>query len=332
MLRAQAHAEEEPSPPPSHRLGLKVDVDTYRGTVEGVPRLVEALQRHGASATFLFSVGPDHTGRGLRRMLRSGFARRMRRRAVVEHYGVKTLLYGTLLPAPDIGGRCAGIMREVARQGFEVGVHAWDGMRWQNAVMRSDARWTLEQMQRAQARFEQIFGAQPRVHGAAGWQMNLHSYRLTQRLGFDYCSDTRGFCPFVPVFNAELVACPQIPTTLPTCDELIGLEGTTVENVDEKLAAAASTAAPAGHVFTLRAELEGMKLLSTFERLLERWCAQGKKLLSLGAYLAAARAAELPRHCVTWGSVPGGTGVLALQGAEFLAEDTLASSIEQDRS
>ena len=38
------------------RLALKIDVDTWRGTREGVPRLVEALKRHGARATFLFDA------------------------------------------------------------------------------------------------------------------------------------------------------------------------------------------------------------------------------------------------------------------------------------
>ena len=38
------------------RIALKVDVDTLRGTLEGVPRLVELLKRRGAGATFLFSL------------------------------------------------------------------------------------------------------------------------------------------------------------------------------------------------------------------------------------------------------------------------------------
>ena len=56
------------------RIGLKVDVDTLRGTREGVPRLAALLKKHGADATFYFSVGPDHTGRAMRRVFRKGFA------------------------------------------------------------------------------------------------------------------------------------------------------------------------------------------------------------------------------------------------------------------
>ena len=42
------------------------------------------------------------------------------------------------------------------------------------------------------------------THGAAGWQMNVHAWRRTQRLGFDYCSDSRGTHPFLPVCRAQM--------------------------------------------------------------------------------------------------------------------------------
>ena len=43
------------------KIALKVDVDTLRGTKEGVPNLARTLARFGLKATFLFSLGPDHT-------------------------------------------------------------------------------------------------------------------------------------------------------------------------------------------------------------------------------------------------------------------------------
>ena len=92
-------------------IALKIDVDTYRGTREGAVRLADLLERLDVRASFLFSLGPDHTGRAIRRVLRRGLVGKVRRTSVVKHYGVKTLLYGTLLPGPDIGRRGGNAMR-----------------------------------------------------------------------------------------------------------------------------------------------------------------------------------------------------------------------------
>ncbi|MDD5177300.1 MAG: polysaccharide deacetylase family protein [Sterolibacterium sp.] len=301
------------------KLALKIDVDTYRGTLHGVPRLVETLNGFEAQATFLFSLGPDHTGRAIKRMLRPGFLKKVSRTSVASHYGLQTLLYGTLLPGPDIGRNCADIMRAVRNAGHEVGIHSWDHVKWQDGVENAAAAWVENEMGRAKARFEEIFGSAPKTHGAAGWQMNPHALRLTQRLGFAYASDTRGTHPFMPVCNGEVILCPQLPTTLPTLDELIGVNGVTVDNVHEHLLKLTLEAPPQGHVFTLHAELEGMKLLPVFERLLTGWRAQGYELSTTQALFKPLDAAELPRHEVIRAELPGRSGTLMLQGDEFLA-------------
>lgn len=301
------------------KLALKIDVDTYRGTREGVPRLVEALQRHGAGATFLFALGPDHTGRAIRRALRPGFVKKVSRTSVLEHYGLKTLLYGTLLPGPDIGNKCAAILRSVRDAGFETGIHTWDHVRWQDGAPHADSAWTEREMRNAYQRYEDIFGAPARTHGAAGWQMNAHAWRLTQRLGFDYCSDTRGTHPFVPIHRAEIIACPQLPTTLPTLDELIGVDGLTLANVATRVLELSEPPPVNGHVYTLHAELEGMKMLPVFEQLLEGWKAQGYELVSLRDYFDGLEIKSLPRHAVGTGEIPGRSGTLAVQGPQFLA-------------
>jgi undecaprenyl phosphate-alpha-L-ara4FN deformylase len=299
------------------RLALKIDVDTYRGTREGVPQLVEILHRHGAGATFLFSLGPDHTGRAIRRAFRPGFMKKVSRTSVVAHYGLKTLMYGTLLPGPDIGKRCADILRNVRDSGFEVGIHCWDHIRWQDGVENANGAWTETEMTRAIERFTEVFGEAPHVHGAAGWQMNAHALRLTQRLGFAYTSDCRGTHPFLPVWNAEIVRCPQLPTTLPTMDELLGLDGLVEDNVHERYLAL--TAEPRDHVFTLHAELEGMKLAPVLERLLTAWRTQGYELVAMSELAANLDVDSLPRHEMVRGEVPGRSGTLMLQGEQFLS-------------
>ena len=299
------------------KIALKVDVDTLRGTLEGVPALLDLFQRYGVKATFLFSLGPDHTGRALRRIFRPGFFSKVQRTSVLSHYGLKTLLYGTLIPGPHIGRRGHAIMRQTEQAGHEVGVHCHDHIRWQDFVANRDAEWTRKEMQLAIDSFQDIFGRKPLVHGAAGWQLNKHTLELEQQLDFRYASDCRGQSPFIPQMEGETFSCPQIPTTLPTLDELLGCNGITEANIHEAVFAASRTPAPAGHVYTLHAEMEGMKLLPVMEKLLQMWQEAGDEIGTMEDYVADLDTATLPRHELVWGEVEGRSGVLAVQGSKI---------------
>ncbi|HVC31093.1 MAG TPA: polysaccharide deacetylase family protein [Steroidobacteraceae bacterium] len=293
-------------------VALKIDVDTYRGTREGVPRLVGALERAGARATFLFSLGPDHTGRAIKRVFRRGFLGKVRRTSVRQHYGLKTLLYGVLLPGPHIGRRCGDVMREVAGRGFEVGVHTYDHIKWQDGVARASEPWTRRQLVLARDEFVRVFDRPPEVHGAAGWQMNGSVPGLERELEFRYASDTRGAGPFVPVVEGGEVKVPQLPTTLPTLDELIGRED--LGGLDPVEHLLALTEDGRDQVFTLHAELEGGAYLDGFERLLRAWRARGFDLTDLAAYARTFDIAALPRCAIVSGTVAGRSGTLAVQG------------------
>ncbi|CAN7769045.1 polysaccharide deacetylase family protein [Variovorax sp. LjRoot84] len=299
------------------RIALKVDVDTWRGTREGVPALVKALDKAQARASFLFSLGPDHTGRAVLRVLRPGFLRKVSRTSVLEHYGLKTLLYGTALPGPDIGRREAELLRSVQGDGFEVGVHCWDHVRWQDRLLGQNDAWALREMGNATTRFAEVFGASARLHGAAGWQFNESAARAEVLLGIRLASDTRGTHPFLPVAaDGSVIGPPQYPTTLPTLDELIGTDGITPDNVHRHLLALCEDG-KRDQAYTLHAELEGMKLLPVLQRLMAGWRAQGHSLVGLGELHEALRGTALPRHRIALGSVPGRSGLLALQGGKF---------------
>ena len=300
------------------RIALKVDVDTLRGTLEGVPALLRLFDRFGVQATFLFSVGPDHTGRALRRVFRPGFLSKVRRTSVTGHYGLKTLMYGTLLPGPDIARRGGHIMRAAGEAGHEVGIHCHDHTKWQDFVAHRDEDWTRREMERAWDAFERIFQRPARVHGSAGWQLNSHTLALEGRMGFDYASDTRGTSAFYPMLQGMHSACPQIPTTLPTLDELIGRDGITEENVHEHIYTASKQRLPQGQVYTLHAELEGMKLKPIMERLLVMWRDARAKVGAMEDVYRALDLDALPCHLVEWGELPGRSGHLALQGAPLM--------------
>ena len=310
-------------------LTLKIDVDTYRGSREGTPNLARLLRAHGANATFLFSLGPDHTGWALRRALRPGFFQKVSRTSVVEHYGIKTLMYGVLLPAPDIGKACAEELRAVERDGFECGIHTWDHVVWQDNVRKRDAAWTRLQMQRAYDRFQEVFGHAPATHGAAGWQMNEHAFAQLDEFGFAYASDGRAALaedgtladpsagPHRLTAFGRTLSCMQMPTTLPTLDELLGrtINGKLVDESNIASIILGLTAAPRNHVFTLHAELEGQKLAPIFERLLRGWRTQGYDLVSMGDYYEKIKDDSIPARPVTWGQLPGRSGDLILGAA-----------------
>jgi undecaprenyl phosphate-alpha-L-ara4FN deformylase len=296
------------------QIGLKIDVDTLRGTLEGVPQLVSILQKHKAQATFLFSLGPDNTGRALRRIFRPGFLKKVFRTNVAGNYGLKTLMYGTLIPGPDIGVQGVAVMRQVRDAGFEVGIHTWDHIRWQDFVARRDADWTAREFGKAVARFGEVFGKAPKTFGAAGWQINEHVLRLQEQFGFDYASDTRGSSPFLPSMGGLMFTVPQLPSTLPTLDELVGMNGVTTANVAQHLLTLTETPRLHGHVYTLHAELEGMALMPVFEQLLSGWKQQGYELAATRDVAAQLDRKSLPVHEVVMGEISGRSGTLALQG------------------
>jgi peptidoglycan/xylan/chitin deacetylase (PgdA/CDA1 family) len=224
------------------------------------------------------------------------------------------LLYGVLLPGPDIGRTAGSEMRAVHEAGFEVGLHTYDHVRWQDHVAKATAAWTRVEFERGLAAFERVFGFAPKSHAAAGWQINEHGLDLEGEYGLIYASDTRGGPPFLPMLGDKVSSCPQLPTTLPTFDELLGRDGIGESTVaDAVYRVSAGVPGDPLQVFTLHAELEGMGLLGGFESLLVKWRDSGAKLTRMAAIYEHAMARPLPHRRVVMGEVAGRSGLLAVQ-------------------
>jgi peptidoglycan/xylan/chitin deacetylase (PgdA/CDA1 family) len=302
----------------SVRLAIKVDVDTDRGTREDTLPLAQMLRAAGCPATFLFSLGPDNTGKAIRRVFRRGFLQKIGRTNVAGNYGLRTLLNGTLLPAPMIGRRNEGTLRAVREQGFAVGIHCWDHFAWQDYLAHWDLEHTRREFGQAVQEFERIFGQKPRMAGTPGWQANAQSLRVYDESGLLYGSDTRGPHPFFPRRGGEIFRTLQIPTTLPTLDELLGRP----EYPDDRIIPHyidLLKEAPDGfvHVLTVHSELEGRRYRRMFQDLVAAVKAAKVEFIKLEEYaetLLAGRTA-IPVCDVHERVIDGRSGTLAVQGA-----------------
>lgn len=248
-------------------IALRIDVDTFRGTRDGVPRLLEMLARRGVRATFYFSVGPDNMGRHLWRLLRPAFLAKMLRSRASKLYGWETVFSGTCWPGRLIGRHLGTIIRDAAAEGHEIGVHAWDHYRWQRYAGRMGADALYRELSPAVDLLGELLGRRPASSAAAGWICNEPALEAKARLGFAFNSDCRGRSVFVPRIGSRDYA-PQIPTTLPTYDELIGRDGVTDRTYNRRLLGLVD---PRGlNVLTVHAEVEGLACADLFDDFLAR--------------------------------------------------------------
>lgn len=292
---------------------IKIDVDTERGTRIGVPNMVTLFKKLDIPATFLFSLGPDNTGRALKRVFRPGFLKKVSRTSVVEIYGIKTLLNGVLWPGPHIAKKHKALMQSVEAAGFDVGIHCYDHSKWQDGVTTMPAHKIMEQFLKAVHTFEEVFSAPPPGAGAPGWQANAKTLAIYDACHLQYGSDCRGKYPFIPKIKGHQFKTLQIPTTLPTLDELLGRPEYPIEKLTDHLLSLFTDAHP--NVMTCHAELEGMKYLEWFESFLTTLKEKHIQFNTLGnlAKTLNQHRENIPLCEMIQGEVDGRSGLLAIQ-------------------
>jgi peptidoglycan/xylan/chitin deacetylase (PgdA/CDA1 family) len=247
-------------------LAVKVDVDTDEGTRKGVPRLLDILRRRRVHASFYLSLGPDRSGRAvLRAFTRRGFLSKMIRTRAPQAYGLKTMCYGTLLPAPVIGRGLEALAGELADAGHEVGLHAWDHVTWHDRLWKMTPGDVEAEVGRGVEAFTRLTGRPPKGFAAPAWRINYPACRALAAAGVAYLSATRGTGPYWPVFDGRPGGLLEIPTTLPTADEVLGRNGLTPANIDRFFL---QRLRPGLNVITVHAEMEGRTLAEAFDRFL----------------------------------------------------------------
>jgi undecaprenyl phosphate-alpha-L-ara4FN deformylase len=282
---------------------------------EGVPALISILGARHIKASFFAALGPDNSGRAVFRVFRQqGFLEKMLRTRAPSVYGFRTMLYGTFLPAPMIGDAAPGVLLHLAAAGHEVGLHGYDHVRWHDRLLAMTRQEVHQEIQQAQATFADILGAPATSFAAPGWQASEISRAALADAGFLYASDTRGTGPFFPRFGAQVRPLLEIPTTLPTLDELLGLNDCTVEDFYDLILSRLKSGTP--QVLTIHAELEGGPFRDAFARFLDLCLARGVTFFLLADWAAKLlkQQKNIPMAKVFQGRLPGRAGTVSRQG------------------
>jgi undecaprenyl phosphate-alpha-L-ara4FN deformylase len=290
-------------------IGLRIDVDTFRGTRIGVPNLCQVLARHKINATFFFSVGPDNMGRHLWRLLRPAFLWKMLRTRASRLYGWDILLRGTLWPGPVIGEKLANVIRDTDQAGHEVGLHAWDHHAWQAHIDQMDADAVYESLHRGVELLTRLLGHPPTCSAVPGWKCNDLVLKEKARFPFRFNSDCRGDSIFRPIVGTKELSQPQVPVTLPTYDEIIGQDGVSNDSYNAQILGLLRPYKL--NVLTIHAEVEGIVCRPTFEQFMGTSLAQGHRLVPLGELLGQSPQMKAAR--VAPGGVRGREGWVACQ-------------------
>jgi undecaprenyl phosphate-alpha-L-ara4FN deformylase len=300
----------------SGKLAIKIDVDTLEGFCQGVPALLDVLADQGVKASFFLALGPDNSGKAIWRVFRQpGFLQKMLRTRAPALYGLRTMCYGTLLPAPLIGAAAPELAPRIAQAGHEVGLHGYDHVRWHDHLLTMSAGEVTREISRAQERFAALLGRRAAAFAAPGWQCSEPSRRLLAAQGFLYASDTRGTAPYWPRFGDSVSRLLEIPTTLPTLDELLGFNGCRPEDFTALVLARLERRSP--QVLTIHAEVEGGPYRGEFARLLKRCRQHGVDFFRLEDWAREllSQPAALPVARVSSRRLPGRAGRVSCQEA-----------------
>jgi undecaprenyl phosphate-alpha-L-ara4FN deformylase len=200
-------------------LGLKIDVDTYVGMKQGVPRLLSILAHFGIPATFYLSMGPDASGRALLQLVKNPrFIKKMLRTNAGRLYGIKTALYGSLLPSPMIALSFPELVEQITSAGHEVEFHAWDHRRWQDELYTRSSEWIMDWFEKGMMAYRRLVKKEPSSFGAPAWLIDDRVLEIAGKYPFHYLSCTRARGPFIH----EISGLMELPSDLP-CFEEIGV-------------------------------------------------------------------------------------------------------------
>ena len=189
---------------------LRVDVDTRRGMIEGVPRLMRMLTEKRVKATFFIPMGPDRTGMNITNLHSLLKAFKVN---PIRKYGLKNMLNGLLyrnIQIPEWN-----LISSLIKEGFEIGIHGYDHYKWAKNIDKMSIEEVRVEVEKA-LRIAENHGLKVKGFASPSFKVTETSLKVIAGLGFKYSSD-HYLNPVKPYLLGRLV---QIPVNIPLIEDL----------------------------------------------------------------------------------------------------------------
>jgi peptidoglycan/xylan/chitin deacetylase (PgdA/CDA1 family) len=197
----------------NRRFAVRVDIDTVKGLVDGVPVLLDILEESGVRATFFASVGTDTTARAF-----FDSPRLKRHRAInpVKKYGSGELI-GSLV---GLNFQSHGTeFRKIDEKGHEIQLHCFNHLDWIRKIENVNKADAISLIEKGVTGFEEIFGRRPTAFASPAFKVTEAVLDAEEELGFDYASDYHRDGDCIPFDGGRRVL--QIPVNAPLIEDLV---------------------------------------------------------------------------------------------------------------
>ena len=171
-----------------------------------------------------------------------------------------------------------------------------------------DENTLTAQLQQGYDLLTEILRRPPECFAAPAWQVTPEALLALDRFDFRYESSCRGHSVFRPVEAGKPLSHVQVPTTLPTYDELIGRQCTPQTYNDHLLALIRPDRL---NVLTIHAEVEGICCHELFEEFLDKATQRQIAFRPLGSMVPALE--TISEGVIRKGEIAGREGWLASQ-------------------
>lgn len=165
---------------------LRIDIESDKGIREGVPRLLTLLKKYDIKASFYVTMGGESN---IFELLR--YRKKLPGKRKVSVFSRREVFRIAFFPK-DFVTRNRKILRNILKEGHELGIHGWKHREWTRGLEKINVRRVIR---RAIRKYVELFGTKPKSFCAPAFRTNRDVVKILSSEGIKVISDFDGDSP-----------------------------------------------------------------------------------------------------------------------------------------